>query len=74
MQVVEGGDGSSEVALSMVQLFYIPRNLLDLRRKRNKVEGLVKKQTQRKRKHSGRKKEVNVQGHRESKKKDTPNE
>lgn len=30
MQVVEGGDGCSEVALSMVQLLYVPRNLFDL--------------------------------------------
>lgn len=30
MQVVEGSDGCSEVALGMVQLLYVPCNLFDL--------------------------------------------
>lgn len=38
MQVVEGGDGCSEVALGMVQLLYVPRNLLDLCRERNRSD------------------------------------
>lgn len=41
MQVVEGGDGCSEVALGMVQLLYVPRNLLDLCRKRNESDRFV---------------------------------
>lgn len=30
MQVVEGSDGCSEVALGVVQLLYVPCNLFDL--------------------------------------------
>ena len=30
MQVIEGGDGCSEVALGMVQLLYVPCYLFDL--------------------------------------------
>lgn len=48
MQVVEGGDGGREVTLGMIQLLNVPRNLLDLCRKRNKRECLVKRQKRRK--------------------------